>query len=159
MINSLVTITLPDQIRSPMPLESEPATISGILLSDLSIVEQNTQKRSVIGIFEKLGFPQFPASYGTFCITVWLTNIEGTLSELEVTSRIELAGSAHVIFSSAVKLAFPERRFERDGVLGLTIPAVNVAFPNPGTYTVKILLNGEDAGKRDFSVVQIPQPT
>ena len=114
------------------------------------IVEQGTQKRSVIGIFDRLGFPQFPATYGMICITVWLTNIEGTMSELEVTARIELSDSAHVIFSSSVKLGFEERRFQRDGVIGLTIPAVNVAFPNPGKYTVKILLNGQDAGSARF---------
>src|SRR5438552_969461 len=90
----------------PMPFQSEPTVIPAILLSDLAIVEQGSGKRSVIGSFDQFSFPQFPARYERFFITAWVSNLVGSLSELEMASRIEEKGSGHVIFSSSANLKF-----------------------------------------------------
>ena len=142
-----------------MALESEPTVVPGIFLSDLSIVEQGTQKRSLIGCFDQLAFPQFPAQLMRFFVTSWITNVGGTLRSLELTARIQQSGSAHVVFSSSSKIEFPEdTMFERDNVIALSMPAVGVTFPVPGRYTVIVLLNGDEIGKREFNVLQVARP-
>lgn len=144
------------EAQSNMAIESEPSLIPSILLSDQSIVEQGTQKRSVVGCFDQFVFPQFPANYPRFFITAWVTNVEGTLTELDMTARIEQKDSAHVVFSSSIKLPLgEERKFERHQIMGFAIPVPMITFPTPGVYTVIILFNGEEVGKRDVSVYQV----
>ena len=75
-----------------MALQGEPTVIPGILMSDLSLVEQGTRKRSVIGCFEQFSFPQFPVQIHRFWITAWFTNLAGSISSLELTTRIEEKG-------------------------------------------------------------------
>lgn len=142
-----------------MPLESEPTVVPGIFLSDISIVEQGTQKRSLIGCFDQLAFPQFPAQLMRFFITSWITNVEGTLRDLELTCRIQQTGSAHVVFSTSSRIQFPEEnKFQRDNVIALSLAAVGVTFPNAGRYTVMLLLNGDEIGEREFTVLQVARP-
>jgi hypothetical protein len=142
----------------PMALESEPLVVPGIFLSDLSIIEHKTEKRSLIGCFDRFAFPQFPAKYARFFVTVWVTNIEGTLTEIDLTTRIEQKGSAHVVFSSSIKANFTEeKKFERDNILAFSIPVPGITFPTPGIYTVLILMNGDEAGTRDIKVLQVAQ--
>ena len=141
-----------------MALESEPSVIPGIFLSDLSIVEQGTQKRSVIGCFDRFTFAQFPAKYPRFFITVWVTNIEGLLKEIGLTTRIEQKDSAHVVFSSSVNLELEEeRKFGRQEIVAVSVAVQGITFPTPGTYTVVILFGGDEIGKRDIMVVQAPK--
>ena len=144
----------------PMPLESEPTIVPGILLSDLAIVEIGTGKRSVIGSFDQFAFPQFPATYGRFFVTAWIANVAGTFSELELTCRVEEKGSAHVVFSISTNLKFPaETTFDRSVIMALSTPVAGIVFPKPGLYTIVLLLNGEEVGKRDFNVAQAPKPS
>src|SRR5262245_24547459 len=131
-----------------MPLKSEPAVVPAILLSDVSIVEQRTNKRSIVGTFEQFIFPQFPATYGRFFVTAWISNIIGTISELELTIRIEAKTSAHVIFSNSLRTEFePERTFDQTTTLATSMEVQGVVFPRAAVYTVALLLNGEKVGE------------
>jgi hypothetical protein len=86
-------------------------------------VEQGTQKRSIIGCFEQFAFAQFPASYSRFFITFWITNAQGTVTDLEITTRIQQKGSAHVIFSNSVKVDFGgEKKISREDHMALSLP-------------------------------------
>lgn len=139
-----------------MPLDSEPSVIPGIFFSDGSIVEQGTQKRSLIGCFDQFAFPQFPATYPRFFITFWITNAEGTVTHLEITTRIQDKGSGHVVLSSATKVEFEgEKKITRDEIMALSLGVPSISFPIPGIYTVLILIDGEEAGSRDFRVLQV----
>jgi hypothetical protein len=149
----------PAQSSLPMPLKSEPVAISAILLSDSSIVEQGTQKRSVIGCFEQISLPKLPSPYGRFWVTAWISNIVGTLSEMTLTTRIQ-EKSGHVVFSSGTKIQFPrETSFDNTVTLAFSTPIDGITFPRTGIYTIVVLLNGEEVGKRDFNVLeQQPNP-
>jgi hypothetical protein len=139
-----------------MPIESEPTIVPGIVLSDLAIVEAGTQKRTLVGCFDQFAFPQFPAAYARFFVTVWVTNVEGKLSEIDLTTRIEQKGSAHVVFSSSAKLPLGgEKNFERNQLMTFSVPVPGLTFPTHGAYTVIILLNGDEVGRRDINVLQI----
>lgn len=136
-----------------MPIKSEPALISGILLSDNSIVEEGTRKRSIIGCFDEFVFPQFPVQIGRFWITAWMTNVAGTLSAMDLTTRIEEKGAAHVVFSGATTVQFPEETpLDPTTVMALSTLIPGIIFPKPGIYTITLLLNGDEVGKRDIHV-------
>jgi len=138
-----------------MPIQPEPTITPAIILSEVSLVAQGG-KRSLINIFDQFAFPQFPATVGRFFATGWIANLAGTVSELELTCRIEMKGSAHVIFSSATKLQFSEeQKLDGSTVMGLSVPVGNITFQNPGIYTIVFLLNGEKVGERDFSVLLV----
>jgi hypothetical protein len=140
-----------------MAIESEPSALPAILLSDLSIVEHGTGKRSIIGCFDQLVFPQFPVRVGQFFATAWLSNIEGKVSSLELTCRIQEKASAHVVFSNSTSMQFgEEHQLNRDNVLALATPIQGVVFPKPGVYTIVLLLDGDEAANRDFNVLQAP---
>lgn len=142
-----------------MSIDSEPTLTQGILLSDLSIVEQGTQKRSIIGCFDQLNFRQFPVKIGRFFITAWVTNVQGSVNELDFTIRIQEKSSAHVVFSSSSKINFHEQQnFERDKVLAISTPVVGMAISNPGIYSVVLILNGDEIGSRDFQVRLVARP-
>lgn len=143
---------------SGMALKSEPTLISGILLSDNSIVEEGTRKRSIIGCFDQFIFPQFPVQIGRFWITAWMTNLAGTLSQMELTTRIEETGSAHVVFSGATNVQFPEETsLDPSNIMALSTQITGIIFPKPGIYTITLLLNGDEVGKRDIHVRLAPQ--
>jgi hypothetical protein len=145
-----------------MPLKSEPSVVPGILLSDVSIVEAGSNKRSIVGCFDQFEFPQFPAVYGRFFVTAWISNMVGTLSELELTCRLEAKGSGHVVFSNSIHVPFPaEQTFDGTNTAATSMAIQGVVFQKPGTYTLVLLLNGATAGERDFIVrlVQQPPPT
>ena len=131
-----------------MPLKSEPTIVPGILLSDLSIVEGGTNKRTIVGSFDQFAFPQFPATYGRFFVTAWIANLAGTVSQLELTLRVEEKGSAHVMFSTSTKLNFPSpQTFDQTTVMALAVPVMGVVFQRPGLYTIVLLVDGEEAGR------------
>lgn len=140
-----------------MPLKSEPAVVPGILMSDLSIVEHGTQKRSIVGCFDQFIFPQFPVTLGRFWVTAWISNLAGTLTALELTCRIQK--KAHVVFSSSTNMQFPqETALDPTNTLALSTPVDGIVFPGAGVYTIILLLNDDEVGKRDFHVKQAPQP-
>jgi len=140
-----------------MPLQSEPTVVPGILLSDLSIVEHGTNKRTIVGCFDHLMFPQFPATYGRFFVTAWIANLAGSVSQIELTCRVEEKISGHVMFSTASTLNFETpHTFEQTQVVALGVPILGGVFKKHALYTVVLLLNGEEVGRRDFNVSQLP---
>lgn len=141
-----------------MALQGEATVVPAILLSDVSIVEQGTQKRSIVGIFDQFAFPQFPMQIGRFQITAWISNLAGTTSALELTTRIQERDSAHVIFSSSGNLQFPsETTLDPTQILAFNTTVNGIIFPKHGVYTIVLLLNGDEVGKRDIHVRLIPQ--
>jgi hypothetical protein len=142
-----------------MPFKSEPAPLPAILMSDVSIIEERTGKRSVVGVFDQFAFPQFPAAYGRFFVTAWLTNLVGAVSELDTACRIQEKASGHVIFSNSVHVAFgQEHTFEKDAVIAFGMAVQGVVFQKPGLYTLVLLLDADEVAKRDFNVILATPP-
>jgi hypothetical protein len=55
---------------------TEPA-LTALFFADQIIVEQGTQKKSAIGIFDRFFAPQFPVSFPPWSIFAGVTNLEG----------------------------------------------------------------------------------
>jgi hypothetical protein len=76
-----------------------------------------------------------------------------------LTTRIEEKGSAHVVFSSSANVQFEkETTLDPTKILALNTGVVGINFQKPAVYTIVLLLNGEEVGKRDFHVKLAPEP-
>src|SRR5438128_1735705 len=109
----------------------EPALIPGIYLSDLVIKEIGSNKTSLIGCFQAFNFPELPARIGRFFVSATITNLRGKPEELNVTCRLEVAGTGHVVSSVSGKVQFSPENPPLDPRMGIEIslPFMNVGFP------------------------------
>jgi hypothetical protein len=142
-------------------MQTEPVLTPGIIFSDMVIREAGSNKLSLIGCFQRFSFPHFPAQTGVWFVTVGVTGIRGAINSLNVTARIEVAESAHVISSSNAQLQFPKDNppVQPDVIFEVPLPFAGVVFQNPGKYSVLILVDTEEVGTRMLEVVPITQST
>lgn len=140
-------------------MQIEPVLTPGIILSDLVIRETGSNKLSLIGCFQRFSFPHFPAQTGVWFVTVGVTRIRGAISTLNVTARIEVAESAHVISSSNAQIQFPKDNppIQPDAIFEIPLPFAGVIFQNPGKYSVVILVDTEEVGRRLLEVAPVTQ--
>lgn len=123
------------------------------------IREAGSNKLSLIGCFQRFTFPRFPAQTGIWFVTVGVTGIRGTLNALNVTARIEISDSAHVISSSNAHVQFAEGNppIQPDAVFEVPLPFSGVVFQNPGKYVIVVLVDTEEVGRRPLEVAPITQ--
>ena len=135
-------------------MEPEPALSPLIVLSDLVVIEQGTGKISMVGGFDRFTVPQVPFRIGRFFSTVGITNLRGPFTELNVTVRIELPESGHVILSASQKVEFTGAPppITPSTVVNFAIPITGATFPQVGRYAVVALLNNEEIGRRYVEV-------
>ena len=138
-------------------MNSEPTLIPGIILSDMVIREQGTNKASCIGVFHAFTLPQFPHNIGGFFATIGITNIREQLEEMNATARLEEPGSGHVLASSSAKLQFHGggSGLTPQMVIDLSFPFKAVTLSHAGTYHLVILVNNEEVGRRPLEVISI----
>src|SRR6266496_709805 len=121
-------------------MQTEPLLVPGITLSDMVIKEAGTNKLSLIGCFQRFNFPQFPARTGVWFATVGVTGIRDA-SSFNVTARIEVTGSGHVISSTN---AFIEVQglasIPPDAIFEVPLPFNSVSFPKEGQYSIVVLV-------------------
>jgi hypothetical protein len=130
----------------------------GITLSDLVIREAGSNKISLIGCFQRFQFPQFPFRTGQWFATVGVTGIRDATS-FNVTARIEVTDSAHVVSStSALVEVKGVDSIQPEIIFDVPLPFNGVVFKNEGRYTVVVLVDTEEIGRRPLEVVSIKKP-
>jgi hypothetical protein len=137
-----------------MDIENEPVVIPAILLSDGIIREAGTGKLSYIGVFSQWNVPQLPFLVAPFYITAHVGNFRHGGREVPVTLRIEKADGPP-IWSMEGKVAFPEKDLPSGLIVELPTPVVGLQLAETGRYTVRVLIDGEEVGRRDTFVRQI----
>jgi len=134
-------------------MQIEPVLVPGIILSDMVIREAGSNKLSLIGCFQQFVFPTFPARTGLWFATVGVTSIRDATS-FNVTARIEATESAHVISSTN---AFVEIKgapsIQPDVIFEVPLPFNAVSFPKEGGYTIVVLVDTEEVGRRRLDVI------
>ena len=140
----------------------EPVLVSSIILSDLVIREQGTNKISLIGCFNQFNASKFPFNAPPFYITGSITNISGKVEGvINVTAIIEDPNSGHVFSSTPGRLQFTKDSppIPNHMVFEIPFPVAPFAFNKAGIYSVKILFNNQELGSRPLTVNQIkPRP-
>ncbi|MCE9597068.1 MAG: hypothetical protein K8S54_03795 [Spirochaetia bacterium] len=132
---------------------SEPVLVA-FLFADRVITEDN-QKKGIIGTFTRFHSQQFPVSFPLWFIYTAITNISPgkhpmgiTITSID-TKQVILSVNADLDASSPGNL---------DDVVELSVPVVNVVFPQEGKYDVSVVMDGETLGSRSLLVNQISAP-
>lgn len=121
--------------------------VVGLTLCDQVIVEERTQKVSIIGSFTGLGATAFPAHVPPFSVMAVLTDGLGN-------GRIELVvrhvESNEEVYAHRADLVFSDKVAEVTYHLRLR----QLVFPAPGNYQFTLLLDGEWMAQRRLRVYQ-----
>ena len=138
----------------------EPVLVDSIIFSDMVIREQGTNKISLIGCFNQFNVNSFPFNAPPFYITTSITNIKGKITGvINVTAIIEHTETGHVLVSVPGRLQFSENSppISNNMIFEIPFPVVPFQIPKAGLYSVKILFNSQELGKRSLTVNQINQ--
>lgn len=128
-----------------MPLKP---LLKAILVCDLTIAEEGTRKRSLIGIFDRIQCAQFPAVHPAMSVYVQFREIEGLFNfSLELVDLSE---------NSILHRARVER-FRVDGRsrdCELVFNLFSVRFDRPGLYEFRVYVEDLIFGQKTFEVVK-----
>ena len=136
----------------------EPVIVSSIILSDLVIREQGTNKISLIGCFNQFNANKFPFNTPPFFITSSITNLTGKIEGvINVTAIVENPHSGHVLSSTPGRLQFSKDSppIPNNMIFEIPFPVVPFSIPKAGIYSVKILFNKQELGSRSLTVNQL----
>ena len=126
-------------------MSARPA-VKAILICDQIIHEFGTNKKSLIGIFEDIHLPQFPARYPRIAVYVNLTDAHGKyaleLRLLNASDGTEVGRGR----APEVEIDNPLRTCE------FALQIQNLRFQNPGKYEFQILANDELLAVKAFNV-------
>lgn len=121
-------------------------TLEFLLLADDAIIDEKTGKLSIIGVFERISTPNFPAMHPTF----------------KVVSQFSIDDREHVF---SLKVVDPEKnkvltsggdttfKREPDASSHRFITSVNnIIFDGPGRYDVVAYIDGKEAARTSLIV-------
>ena len=122
-------------------------SVKAILVCDQIIHEFRTNKKSLIGIFEEIHLPTFPAHYPRIAVYVNLTDARG-----EYVLEMRLINAEGKEFgrgqTPAVKIDNPLATCE------FALQVQNLVFPAAGVYEFQIFANGDFIATKAFRVKQ-----
>lgn len=136
-------------------MENEPVVIPAILLSDGIIREAGTGKLSYIGSFAQWNVPQLPFQVAPFFVTAAVANFRHGGMEVPVALRIEKP-DGHTVWSVEGKVGFPDKDLPAGLIVELPTPIVGLQFREAGRYTIRVLIDGDEVGRRDIHVRLMP---
>ena len=120
-------------------------SVKAILICDQVIHEYGTNKKSLIGIFEEIHLPKFPARYPRIAAYVNLTDAHGEY-EMELRLLTEKGEEIGRGKTPKVKIDNPLATCE------FALQIQNIQFPAAGQFEFQILANGEYLGSKTFRV-------
>ena len=123
-------------------------SVKAILVCDQIIHEFRTNKKSLIGIFEEIHLPSFPAHYPRIAVYVNLTDAHGQYV-LEMRLINEKGDEFGRGKTPGVNIENPLATCE------FALQVQNLVFPAPGQYEFQIFANGEFIATKAFRVKQI----
>lgn len=122
--------------------------LKAMLLCDLTIVEDRTRKRSLVGLFDSIGSAQFPSVHPSMSVYVQFREIEGVFDfTLELVDLEE-----EKVLNKAVIKRFQVQDKSRDCELVFNLMAVK--FDRPGDYEFRIYVDDSIFGQKSFKVLK-----
>ena len=127
---------------------AEPRPIlKAMLLCDQTLVEEGTRKRTLIGLFDRIGGPQFPLVHSSMSIYVQFREIEGTFDFSLELYDLDEGRSMH----RAIIKGFQVKDRSRDSELVFNL--LSVRFEHPGEYEFRIYIDDLVFGQKSFKVL------
>lgn len=123
---------------------------NAVLICDKVITEENTKKKSLIGIFEKIGSVKFPCFHHFMAVYVKLTNASGKYIfslELVDLDNDKVVGKAQINNEIAI--------IDPLGTHELVFNLNNLKFNYPGKYEFRVMANSQIFGQKVFLVEDI----
>jgi len=134
----------PEQAKGKCP---PPAALC-LLVCDDMIIDQETGKHSLIGIFDRIGAPQFPARHHRLSLYIELTNGHG---QYDIKVGLMDVKADEEVISIGGPMSFPDPL----AVVKMRLRLNNVVFPRFSEYRFQVWANNELLMERRLIVSQI----
>ena len=130
-----------------------PPVLLSVIICDLVIIDRITDKPSIIGAFETISAPNYPARHPRLALFCQLTNGHG---KAKITMRlVDVQEEDKTLFEGTVEQEFRDVR----EVASLTFNIGWIVFPHPGEYRIQVYSGTEFLGERRVICRQIELPT
>lgn len=129
-----------------------PPVLLSAIVCDAVIVDKRTDKGTVVGVFDTIHAPQYPARHHTLCLFCQLTNGRGRVG---VHIRIvDLEDEEKVLIETTLPAEFVDVR----QVANVIWEVGGLVFPHPGEYRVQLLVGTEFLGERRILCKKVESP-
>ena len=130
-----------------------PPVLLSVIICDLVIIDRITNKPSIIGAFETISAPKYPARHPRLVFFCQLTNGHG---KTRITVKlVDVQQKDKTLFEGTIEQKFRDVR----EVANLTFDIGGMVFPHPGEYRFQIYAGTELLGERRIVCRQIKLPT
>jgi hypothetical protein len=131
--------------------DSENIILESFLICDQVITEAQTNKKSLIGIFNNIWSDHFPFPYNRFWVFIQLTNGQGRIGvDLRCVKDKE---TREILWSAKGEFDFPNPRT----VVEMAFEFKNVVFPEPGPYAFELWQGDLFLHDKKFNVFKMKQ--
>lgn len=121
--------------------------LKAMLLCDLTIVEEGTHKRSLIGLFDRISAAAFPTVHNSMSVYVQFREIEGTFDFLLELHDLQQGKSLNRASIQAFTIRDRSREHE------LVFNLMSVKFDHEGDYEFRIYVDDVIFGQKSFRVL------
>lgn len=129
-----------------------PPVLLSVIICDLVIIDRITDKPSIIGAFETISAPEYPARHPRLVFFCQLTNGHG---KTRITVKlVDVQQEDKTLFEGTIEQKFRDVR----EVANLTFDIGGMVFPHPGEYRFQIYAGTEFLGERRIVCRQIKLP-
>jgi hypothetical protein len=126
--------------------------VKAFLVCDYVIHEQETNKKSCIGIFHQIGGGPFPCRHGQLSIYANIAEAEGDyVFELLL---VNLKDGGVLGSGTTPSLHVPDRLHAAE----IAFQLQNIVFPNPGKYEFRLIANGDLIAQKEVAVLDRTPP-
>jgi len=130
-----------------------PPVLLSVIICDLVIIDRITDKPSIIGAFETISAPKYPARHPRLVFFCQLTNGHG---KTRITVKlVDVQQEDKTLFEGTIEQKFRDVR----EVANLTFDIGGMVFPHSGEYRFQIYAGTEFLGERRIVCRQIKLPT
>ena len=130
-----------------------PPVLLSVIICDLVIIDRITDKPSIIGAFETISAPKYPARHPRLVFFCQLTNGHG---KTKITVKlVDVQQEDKTLFEGTIEQKFRDVR----EVANLTFDIGGMVFPHSGEYRFQIYAGTEFLGERRIVCRQIKLPT
>lgn len=130
-----------------------PPVLLSVIICDTVIIDRITDKPSIIGAFETISAPKYPARHPRLALFCQLTNGHG---KVKITVRlVDVQEEDKTLFEATVEHKFRDVR----EVANLTFDIGWIVFPHSGEYRIQVYAGTEFLGERRVICRQIELPT
>jgi hypothetical protein len=130
-----------------------PPVLLSVIICERVIIDRISNQPSIIGAFETISAPAYPARHARLAFFCQLTNGRGK-TKIDI-KLVDVEEEDKLLFQGAVEQEFSDIR----QVANLTFDISGIVFPHPGEYRFQIYAGTEFLGERRIICRKIELPS